>query len=58
MKIVYESFTKKLITAYNQLKIGDPLKEENHVGPLIDKDAVEMYLDAIKRCKEEGENLL
>jgi aldehyde dehydrogenase (NAD+) len=51
---VYESFTEKLVTAYNQLKIGDPLKEENHVGPLIDKDAVKMYLDAIKRCKEEG----
>ncbi len=51
---VYESFTKKLVTAYTQLNIGDPLKEENHVGPLIDSDAVAMYLDAIKRCKEEG----
>jgi aldehyde dehydrogenase (NAD+) len=51
---VYESFKEKLVTAYNQLKIGDPLKEENHVGPLIDKDAVKIYLDAIKRCKEEG----
>ena len=42
---VYETFKKKLVKAYNQLKIGNPLKEENHVGPLIDKDAVQMYLE-------------
>ncbi len=51
---VYEIFKKKLTKAYNQLKIGNPLKEENHVGPLIDKDAVKMYLDAIDKCKKEG----
>ncbi|MEP7144259.1 MAG: aldehyde dehydrogenase family protein [Ferruginibacter sp.] len=51
---VYESFKKKLVKAYNQLKIGDPLKEENHVGPLIDKEAVQMYLDSINACKKQG----
>ena len=51
---VYEIFKKKLVNAYKQLKIGDPLKEENHVGPLIDKDAVKMYLDAIEQCKKQG----
>ena len=51
---VYEVFKKKLITAYKQLKIGDPLKEGNHVGPLIDKDAVENYLNAIEQCKKQG----
>ena len=34
-----------LVNAYRQLKIGDPLDEKNHVGPLIDKDAVKMYLE-------------
>ncbi len=51
---VYETFKKKLVNAYKQLKIGDPLKEGNHVGPLIDKDAVDMYNNAIDECKKEG----
>lgn len=51
---VYETFKKKLVAAYQQLKIGNPLKEENHVGPLIDKDAVAMYLQAIDACKKQG----
>ena len=48
---VYNKFKEKLVNAYKQLKIGDPLNEKNHVGPLIDTDAVKMYLDAIEKCK-------
>jgi aldehyde dehydrogenase (NAD+) len=55
---VYDSFTKRLVAAYNQLKIGNPLDEKNHVGPLIDKDAVKNYLDAIEKCKAEGGRFL
>ena len=51
---VYDSVKEKLILAYKQLAIGNPLDERNHVGPLIDKDAVKMYLDAIEACKKEG----
>ena len=51
---VYNKFKAKLVHAYGQLKIGNPLNEKNHVGPLIDKDAVKMYLDAIEKCKAEG----
>jgi len=51
---VYDTVKAKLISAYNQLSIGDPLDERNHVGPLIDKDAVKMYLDAIEACRKEG----
>lgn len=51
---VYNKFKEKLVNAYQQLKIGDPLNSKNHVGPLIDKDAVKMYLDAIEKCKAEG----
>jgi len=54
---VYEEVKNKLINAYNQLKIGNPLDEKNHIGPLIDKDAVKTYLAAIKKVKEEGGNL-
>ncbi len=51
---VYESVKNKLVAAYQQLKIGDPLDQHNHVGPLIDKDAVRMYLASIDACKKEG----
>jgi aldehyde dehydrogenase (NAD+) len=51
---VYDSFTTKLVNAYKQLRIGNPLDETNHVGPLIDKSAVEMYQQAIEKCKAEG----
>lgn len=51
---IYDSFKKKLVNAYKQLKTGDPLKEENHVGPLIDQDAVTAYLDAIEQIKKQG----
>jgi aldehyde dehydrogenase (NAD+) len=51
---VYETVKQKLKSAYKQLSIGDPLNEKNHVGPLIDSDAVKMYLAAIEKCKAEG----
>ena len=51
---IYDSVKEKLVAAYKQLRIGDPLDEANHVGPLIDKDAVKMYQDAIEKCKTEG----
>ncbi len=51
---VYDTVKAKLISAYKQLRIGNPLDQKNHVGPLIDKDAVNMYLDSIEKCKLEG----
>lgn len=51
---VYENVKAKLVAAYKQLNIGNPLDQKNHVGPLIDKDAVKMYLDSIEKCKAEG----
>ncbi len=56
--IVHESVYDKTISvlknAYGQLTIGNPLDSKNHVGPLIDKKAVEDYLNAIERAKKEG----
>ena len=55
---VYDSFVAKLTKAYGQIKIGDPLDPKNHMGPLIDKEAVKMYLSAIEACKKEGGKFL
>jgi aldehyde dehydrogenase (NAD+) len=55
---VYDKVKSRLVAAYKQLKIGDPLNEVHHVGPLIDKDAVKMYLAAIEKCKATGGNFI
>jgi len=55
---VYEEVKNKLANAYTQIKIGNPLDEKNHVGPLIDVASVEMYLSAIESAKKEGGKVL
>lgn len=55
---VYDAFKQKLVKAYGQLRIGDPLDENNHVGPLIDKQAVATYQKALKAAVEQGAYVL
>jgi len=51
---IYDKLKDKLVAAYKQLRIGNPLDQKNHVGPLIDKHAVDMYKESIEKCKAEG----
>ena len=51
---IFEDVKNRLVKAYGQIKIGNPLDENNHVGPLIDQQAVQQYLDSIEKCKKEG----
>src|SRR5690606_32300620 len=51
---IYDKVKDSLVKAYGQLKIGNPLDEKNHVGPLIDKDAVKAYEETLKRIVAEG----
>src|SRR5690606_39561216 len=55
---IYDKVKKSLVDAYKQIKIGDPLDSNNHMGPLIDTAAVNMYLDALGKIKAEGGKLL
>jgi aldehyde dehydrogenase (NAD+) len=55
---VYKKFTEKLVNAYKQIKIGNPLDQKHHVGPLIDTDAVKAYLHSIETAKLEGGKIL
>ena len=50
----YEAVKDALVKAYGQLKIGNPLDASMHMGPLIDTDSVNNYLNAIEKAKEEG----
>jgi len=54
----YDSLKELLVKAYGQLKIGNPLDEKNHVGPLIDKDAVAGYLKSIHEAIKQGGKVL
>ena len=55
---MYDKVKDAIVAAYGQLKIGNPLDENNHVGPLIDKDAVNAYLGALEQVKAQGGNIL
>jgi aldehyde dehydrogenase (NAD+) len=55
---IYDKVKENLLLAYKQIKIGNPLDTTNHMGPLIDIDAVNSYLAAIKSVKEQGGTLL
>ncbi len=55
---VYDQVAKALSKAYKQIKIGNPLDQANHMGPLIDTDAVKMYEEALVEVVEEGGRVL
>jgi aldehyde dehydrogenase (NAD+) len=55
---VYESVKKLLIRAYESVRIGNPLSATNHMGPLIDQDAVLSYMRAIKAILKQGGRIL
>ena len=51
---MYDKVKSSLQKAYGQIRIGDPLDENNHMGPLIDKDAVRQYLNSIGQVEKQG----
>ena len=55
---MYDAVKEKLMNAYDQINIGNPLNVDNHMGPLIDIDAVLMYRDAIHKAQAEGGKLI
>jgi aldehyde dehydrogenase (NAD+) len=55
---IYDKVKDAIVKAYKQLRIGNPLDENNHVGPLIDKDAVKNYQNALDKVVEAGGKIL
>ena len=51
---VYDTVRDALVKAYGNVRIGNPLDQNNHMGPLIDKKAVQAYTNALAKAKEEG----
>ena len=55
---IYDKVKDAIVSAYGQLKIGNPLDQNNHVGPLIDTHAVTMYNAALEKVVQEGGKIL
>ncbi len=55
---IYEQVKESLVKAYKSLTIGSPMDEKNHVGPLIDTAAVDMFVKAIEMAQKEGGKLI
>ena len=55
---IYNEVRDAVVNAYKQIKIGNPLDQSNHVGPVIDKLAVDMYSKALDKVVEEGGNII
>ena len=55
---IYEQVKTSVVNAYRSIRIGNPLDEKNHMGPLIDKAAVETMLKALTKVKQEGGKVL
>ena len=53
-----EELTQKLVNAYKQVRIGDPLEPGTLMGPLCSQDAVNRYQSAIEAVKQAGGTLL
>lgn len=55
---IYNKVKESLVKAYKSVRIGDPLNQQNHMGPLIDKNAVNDFSNALKRVKKEGGKII
>lgn len=57
-KSMFKDVSNRLIAAYKQVKIGDPLDSDTLMGPVINSACIEDYTHAIDRIKEEGGEIL
>jgi len=53
-KDISGDLTDRLVNAYSQVRIGDPLDDDTLMGPLVDPSAIEEMLDALDQAKDQG----
>jgi aldehyde dehydrogenase (NAD+) len=53
-----EEFLQRITHAYSQIRIGSPLEQENHMGPLVDRGAVDEMMQALDAAKSQGASLV
>jgi aldehyde dehydrogenase (NAD+) len=52
------AFTRRLVEAYGQIRVGDPLAAGTLMGPLISRAAVAEMMDGLARIREQGGEVL
>lgn len=57
-KAIASKLTERIIAAYKQVKIGNPLEDGVLMGPLVTKAAVEDMMSALEKAKEQGGEVL
>jgi aldehyde dehydrogenase (NAD+) len=55
---IYDTFLEKMVKAYQSASIGNPLDTNTLIGPLIDQQSVDNYLNAVKTAQEQGGKLV
>jgi aldehyde dehydrogenase (NAD+) len=55
---IVEELTNRMVQAYEQVRIGDPLQEGTSMGPLVNEEAVEKMMAALERAREQGGRVL
>ncbi|MFB6282496.1 MAG: aldehyde dehydrogenase family protein [Halobacteria archaeon] len=55
---VYDEFKERFVDIAEDIKVGDPLKEDTFMGPLVDEDQVEKFGRYNELAREEGANVL
>ena len=55
---IADEVTEKLVNAYKQVKIGNPLNTDTLMGPLIDETSVNTFLNAVQKAKDSGGEVL
>ena len=54
----YDELVSKLVHAYGQVKSGDPLDSDTLMGPLVNKSAVDLFMNAMEVIKKSGGTIL
>ena len=57
-KDIAPQLTQRLVNAYRQVRLGDPLEEGTLMGPLVEGAAVEEMFDALEKAKAQGGQIL
>jgi acyl-CoA reductase-like NAD-dependent aldehyde dehydrogenase len=57
-KDIYDQFLEKLVARTRRIRVGDPLKSETQMGPLISKEQLERVMGYIRSGLEEGAQIL
>lgn len=57
-KAMFDNVAKRIVQAYKQVRLGDPLHEDTLMGPVVDEGAIRVYEEALERIKKEGGEVL